>query len=297
MKSLKSIDWKTLALRVKAQAGQDNLMNGAAAIGFYLMLALFPGLIFLLSILPYLPIPRLEQAIMDLLHQGMPEQAAGLLQGTVESLVQQRQGGLLSLGLLGTLWAASNGMMAVMRQLNQTYQVEESRSFFKARGTALAMTLLFGLLVVGGMTLVVGGGVLQNWLAQATGLGPAVVVLFAVVRWVIIVLVLMLAFSLFYYLGPNVDQDFKWVSPGAVIGVPVLILASLGFRFYITNFGNYDATYGGIGAVIILMMWLFVASLVLLLGSEINIVFENFAREDEGGRPRPSERAQHAMHR
>lgn len=232
---------------------------------------------------------------MDLLHQGMPGEAAGLLQGTVESLVQQRQGGLLSLGLLGTLWAASAGMMAVMRQLNQTYNVEEGRSFIRARGTALVMTVLFGMLVIGAMTLIVGGGLLQNWLINQTGLQQPVVILFGIVRWVIVLLLLLLAFSIFYYLGPNVDQEFKWISPGAIFGVPVLVLAALGFRFYIENFGNYEATYGGLGAVIVLMMWLFVAGLVLLLGSEINVVFENFAREDEAGRHRPSERARHAL--
>ena len=295
MKPLRRLPWKKLAVEVKNQAAHDNLTNGAAAIGFYLMLALFPGLIFLLSILPYLPIPRLEQAIMDLLHQGMPGEAAGLLQGTVQSLVQERQGGLLSLGLLGTLWAASAGMMAIMRQLNQTYNVEESRSFVRARGTALVMTVLFGVLVIGAMTLIVGGGFLQRWLTEQTGLQQPVVILFAVLRWGIVFLLLLLAFSMFYYLGPDVDQEFRWISPGAVFGVPVLILSALGFRFYIENFGNYEATYGGLGAVIILMMWLFVAGLVLLLGSGINVVFENFAREDESGRVHPSQRARRAI--
>ncbi len=295
MKPLKRLPWKKLALEVKRQAAHDNLTNGAAAIGFYLMLALFPGLIFLLSILPYLPIPQLEQAIMDLLHQGMPGDAAGLLEGTVQSLVQQRQGGLLSLGLLGTLWAASAGMMAIMRQLNQTYNVDETRSFVRARGTALVMTVLFGVLVIGAMTLVVGGGFLQRWLITQTGLEQPVVILFGVLRWAIVLTLLLLAFSVFYYLGPNVDQEFRWISPGALFGVPVLVLAALGFRFYIENFNNYEATYGGLGAVIILMMWLFVAGLVLLLGSEINVVFENFAREDESGRLHPSKRARRAL--
>src|SRR5690606_29022974 len=203
------------------------------------------------------------QAIMELLHQGLPGEAAGMLESTVQSLVNERQGGLLSLGLLGTLWAASTGMYAIMQQLNITYRVKEARSFIRARATALLVTLMLGVLVIGGFALLVLGGFLQSWLADLLGWSSALLAALVLLRWVIILALLLLAFALTYYLGPNVEQKFKWLSPGSAIGVLLLIVSSLLFRVYIENFGNYEATYGGIGAVVILMLWLFVAGLVL----------------------------------
>jgi membrane protein len=275
MRRLTQISWKRLARDLNEQITEDNVFNGAAALAYYLTLAIFPALILLLSLLPFLPIRDLDQAIMDLLQQALPQEAAALLQNTVQSIVSERQGGLLSFGLLGTVWAASTGMYAVMQQLNITYDVKEARSFLKARATALLLTLLFGLLVIGAFTLIVMGGVVQDWLGQLIGRNQALLTFFAVLRWVIIVAVLLLGFALIYYLAPNVEQKFKWITPGSVFGVTVILLASLGFRIYVENFVNYEATYGAIGAVIVLMLWFYVAGLVLLVGSEINVVFES----------------------
>ena len=166
-----------------------------------------------------------------------------------------------------------------MQQLNITYDVKETRPFWKARGTAVLLTLLFAVLVAGAFALIVLGGVIQNWLGDAFGLGDGVLFFFAALRWVIIGALFMLGFALIYYFGPDVEQKFKFISPGAIIGTVVLAVASLAFRFYVDNFGNYSASYGSLGAVIILMLWLYIAGLVLLLGSEINSLAEHYAPE------------------
>jgi membrane protein len=283
MQSLTQLPWKRMAKDFQSQVNDDNVFNGAAALGYYLTLAVFPTMIFLLSILPYLPIRDLDRAIMDLLHQALPGQTAELLTDTVRDIASERQGGLLSFGLLATLWAASTGMYAVMQQLNITYNVKEARPFIKARAMALLLTLLFGVLVIGAFALIVTGGMLQNWLVEAFDWGPVLLTFFATLRWVIIIAALLLGFALIYYLAPNVkEQHFRWISPGSVIGVLVLLIASQGFRIYIENFGNYEATYGALGAMIVLMLWFYIAGLVLLLGSEINVVTENHLR---GGKP------------
>ena len=247
---------------------------GAAALAFYLVLAVFPALVFLLSLLPYLPVEDLDRAIMDLLHQGMPSEAAAMLESTVQSLVNQRKGGLLSLGLAGALWAASTGMYAVMRQLNITYNVEEARSFIRGRATALLLTLLFGILVVSAFMLIVLGGVLQEWIGSHFGRSQLLLSGFALTRWLIILAFLLLGFAFIYYAGPNVEQKFKWITPGSVIGVVLLVGMSMLFRLYIEHFGNYEATYGSLGAVVILMLWFYAAGLVLLIGSEVNVAAE-----------------------
>jgi membrane protein len=259
---------------------EDNVFTGAAALSFYLLLSIFPATIFLLSLLPYLPIADLEQAIMDLLHQVLPEQAAGLFEGTVTDITSQKQGGgFLTFGFLFTLWSASSGLYAAMQQLNITYDVKEGRPFWKSRGIAILLTLLFFVLVIGAFALVVFGGVIQDRIGNVIGTSDLLLTVFATLRWVIIGFFLLLGFAVIYYYGPDVEQEFRFISPGSVVGAVLLVLASLGFRYYVSNFGNYGATYGSLGAVIILLMWLYMAGVVILIGSEINAVIEHYHPE------------------
>ena len=262
---------------LKKEIADDNVTNGAAALAYYLTLAIFPAMIAFITILPYLPIRDLDKALMDLLNQAMPQQAAATLSDVVKEVTTNKKSGLLSFGLLATLWAASSGMTAIMQALNITYDVKEERSFLKVRARALGLTVMFGFLIVTAFSLVVFGGIIQSWLSESIGSSGMVLTAFAAFRWAIIIAAIMLGFALVYYLAPNVDQKFKFVSPGAVLGTALLALASLAFKFYVSNFGKYDATYGSIGAVIILMLWLYVMGLVLLLGSEVNALIEHYS--------------------
>lgn len=285
--------WKNFGKRfagdLKNEIKNDNVSNGAAALAYYWMLAIFPAMIALLSLIPYLPIPNLQQSVMDLLSQMLPGDASKMFTGTVQEVVSQRKGGLLSVGLLLTIWAASNGMYAIMQQLNITYDIKEGRSFFKVRGTAIGLTALVGLLFVGGLSLVVFGGVIQNAIGSWLGTGAVLTTVFAVVRWLIIGAAMTLAFSVTYYFAPDVEQKFKFITAGSVMGVGLLILASLGFRLYTDHFGKYGATYGSIGAVIILMLWLNITGYVILLGSEINALIEHYSPKgkDKGEKQQP----------
>lgn len=261
------------------EINDDDIFNGAAALGFYLTLAIFPAMIFTMAVLPYLPVPHVDEAIMDLLRQAMPANAAQMFSDVVEQVTNEKQAGLLSLGALGTLWATSSGMYAIMQELNITYDVKEGRGFLKARLTAIGLSVLYVVLMVGGFSLIVLGGTIQDWLGTRLGFSDALLWAFAALRWFIILAGLLLAFALIYYLAPDVKQKFKFITPGALLGVALLVAASLGFAFYAQNFGNYDATYGSIGAVIVLMLWLYIAGLVILLGSEINALVEHHARD------------------
>jgi membrane protein len=258
------------------EISEDKVFNGAAALAYYLTLAIFPALILMMTLIPYLPIDRVDEAIMDLLQQTLPDESHEMVAGIVHEVTANRRGGLLSFGLLGTLWAASTGMHAVMQQLNVTYDVEEGRSFIRARGTALILSILFILLVIGAFSLIVLGGVLESWLESTLGFGAALLVLFATLRWGLIVLALLLGFAMIYRYAPNVERKFAFFSPGSIIGVALLIVASLGFTLYTSNFGDYDATYGSLGAMIMLMLWLYIAGLVILVGSEVNVLLERY---------------------
>jgi membrane protein len=286
------------------EASDDNIFDGAAALGYYLMLAIFPAAIFLMALIPYLPLAQVDRAIMDLLREALPPSAAEMFTGVVNEVVGKQSGGLVSFGLIGVFWATSSGMYAVMQQLNKTYDVHEGRSFLRARLIAIGMSLLFAVLVLGGFSLIVLGGQIQSWLGARFGMSSALLIFFATFRWVVIVLGLLLAFALIYYLAPDVKQRFKYITPGSVLGVILLMTASLGFAWYAQNFGNYSKTYGSVGAVIVLMLWLYIAGLTILIGSEINALLEHHAAdgkekgEREAGEkerdPRARARAQRA---
>jgi len=249
---------------------KDNVFNGAAALGFYLTLAIFPTMIFLMALIPYLPIARVDEAIMDLMRQALPARAAEVFSNVVQEVVGERRGGLLTLGLVAALWASSTGMYAIMQQLNIVYDVAERRPFLRARATALVLTVLFAILILGAFSLVVLGGVIQGWLASRLGLSATLLGFFVVFRWVVIVFALLLAIALIYHFAPNRRIPLALVTPGSMLATLLLIAASLAFRVYVANFGNYSATYGSIGAVIILMLWLYMAGLVILIGAEVD---------------------------
>ena len=258
---------------------RDNAFNGAAALAYYLTLAIFPATIAVMALIPYLPIPDVDTAIMDLLRQVLPASAASMFADVVRTITTERRGGLLSLGVVGMLWAASTGMYAVMRQMNIAYNVEERRPFLRARATALGLTLLFVVLVIGAFSLVVLGGVIQDWLGRRFGFSEPLLMLFIVFRWLVIVAGLLVALAIIFYAAPNRRQRFALLSPGSLTSATLLILASLAFKAYATNFARYDATYGSIGAVVVLMLWLYLAGLVIIIGAEINAVIERHDRE------------------
>lgn len=270
---------KQFWIDLNAEIAEDNVYNGAAALAYYLTLSIFPAFIVIMAVIPYLPIQDVDQAIMDMLHEAMPGEAAELLEGTVAEVAQDQRGGLLSIGILVTLWTVSTGMYAIMQQLNITYDVKEARGFVKARAVALVLSIAFVALVIGAFTLVVLGGVMEGWLFSFLGENEIIVLAFQVLRWVLIVLALLLGFALIYRFAPNVEQKFRFITPGAVLGAVALIAASLVFSLYIQNFADYSATYGSIGAVIILMVWLYIAGLMILVGSEINALIEHYNPE------------------
>lgn len=283
---------KQFLLDLKQETVNDHMFNGAAALAFYLTLALFPALILLMSIVPYLPIARVDQAIMDLLGQALPEQAYGMVQQVVTEVTSEQRGDLLSFGIVGTLWAASTGMYGTMQQLNITYGAKEGRSFLHGRAVALLLSLLFGAMVLAAFALIVFGGIVQDWIGNRFGFSEALLLFFAGFRWIVIVLALLLGFAMIYRYAPNVRHRFWFFSPGGVVGVTLVIVASVGFAMYTRNFSDYSATYGSVGAMIALMLWLYLIALVLLLGSEINILL---ARYESGRKRKSKEQASREM--
>ncbi len=246
------------------------VLDGAAVLAYFFLLAVFPATIFVLSLLPSLSIPHLQEAILDLLRQVLPQQSANLFEGTVRYVASEASGGLLTFGLIFSLWSASTGAYTIMEQLDVVHGVKESRPFWEARGTAVLLMLFFVLLVFGSLSLVIFGGTIQSWVASLIGWSRSLLIFFATLRWIIIAAALLLALAVTYRFGPDVKLRFRFVSPGNVTAAILIALASVGLRFYVSKFGNYSATYGNLAAMIILMLWMYMAGLALLIGCEIN---------------------------
>ncbi len=262
--------WIEFAKGLWSEIEADDILNGGAVLAFFFVLAVFPAVIFILSLLPYLSVPHLQQAILDLLHQVLPAQSANLFESTVRFTPSRGREGLLTFGLIFTLWSGSSGVYAITEQLNAICDVKDPRPFLKARGIAILMTLFFALLTVGTLSLVIFGGAIQGWIASFIGWSQPLKIFFATLRWVILAAALLLALAVAYRFGPAGNARFRYISPGNVAAAVLIAVASMGFQFYVSRFGNYGATYGNLAAIIVLMLWMYMAGIALLLGYEVN---------------------------
>ena len=259
---------------------KDRATGLAAQQAYYYMLALFPLLILLIAIVPYLNID--PQKAIDVVNKLLPSQSADLLRDNVVKLVSERNGGLLTFGIIGTIWSASSGMNAFIKAMNIAFDVKETRSFIKARLVSIMLTFGLILAFVVALLLPVFGRVILDTVQSIIQIPEPFDIVFNIVRWVVAIVVMAAVLAGLYRVAPNKHYPFKHVIPGAIFATVVWQLISLGFSFYVSNFGNYSATYGSIGGVIVLMLWLFLTGLALVLGGEINAIYH---REKTGEEP------------
>jgi membrane protein len=268
-----------LGRRVWHEVQEDNCLGQGAQLAFYLIFAAFPFLLFLATLLAYIPIPNLMDRIIEYLTVLLPGDAINLVRDNVRELVSNQKGGLLSLGIIAAVWTSSSAFVAIMDSLNRAYGVQEGRPFWKVRGIAILMTLGISVFIAVSMVLLIFGPQIGGWVASRVGLGAAFETAWNILRWPVIVVLLILAMALIYDFAPDVEQKWKWITPGSVFAVIVTIAASLGFSFYVNNFGSYNQTYGSIGTVIVLLTWLYLVGVVILVGGEINSVIEHASPE------------------
>jgi membrane protein len=276
--SLGGLPWKELARRVYAEVMDDDVLGRSAQLSYYFLLALFPALLFLTSLLGYLAgeDSQLRQGLFNSLSAVLPGDASQLIAQTVSDVTQSSGGGKLSFGILATLWAASNGMGAISESLNAAYDLKESRPWWKVRLTAVGLTLALTLLIVSALVLVLYGHDLADAVAGWMGMGSAFATGWKIVQWPLVLIFVLLAFALIYYFGPDAHQQhWTWITPGAAVGVLLWLLISFAFKAYLSYFNSYSATYGSLGAVIILMLWFYFTGIAILIGGEINSEVEN----------------------
>jgi membrane protein len=235
-------------------------------------------LLFLVSLVGVFAGPgsQLRESIISGLGRLAPGSASQLVHSVVNQTFKSSSGLKLAMGLLGALWAASGGMSAVVISLNVVYRVSETRPWWKQKLTILSLTLALAALIIVALVLVLYGGKIGQLVASQIGLGDIFRIAWKVLQWPLAFAAMFFSYSIIYYFAPNLEErKWHWVTPGAVLGVALWLIASLGFRLYLHFFNSYSATYGSLGAVIILMLWLYITGFAILIGGEANWVIEN----------------------
>lgn len=251
----------------------DNAPILAAAQAYYYLLSIVPLLILVLAILPYLDIDP-DNAI-QLIGSALPSEMAEVLQDTIFTIISTPSGGLLTIGIIGTIWSASNGMNAFILATNAAYNITEKRSFINRRVQSVLLTFGMIIALVATLVLPVFGEVIMNFVSLFIVIPSDYEILFFMVRSLVGFVIMALVLASLYYFAPNLKLPFKLVLPGAIFAIISWQVISWGFAYYISNFGNFSATYGSLGGIIILMLWFFLTGLILVIGAEINAIYYN----------------------
>ena len=274
---LGGLGWKELGQRLWTDSQKDEILGRAAQLAYYFLLALFPALLFLTALLGLFPLEQVLPELMTYLRTVLPADALSLLQKYLDSVVTGAGSDILSLGLLGALWASSSGVTAIMESLNVVYGAEESRPFWKVRLVAALLTIGLAAFIIVSITLILYGERIGEWIADIVGLGWLFLLTWNVLQWPVAIALMLLALAIIYAVCPDVEHDWRWVTPGSVVAVLLWMGLSLGFKAYVDHFGTYNAAYGSIAGVIVLMLWLYLTGVVILLGGEINAQIERAA--------------------
>lgn len=272
-----------LLKRTLKEFSNDDMTTYASALAYRGIFSLFPFLLFLIAMLGMLDLQEFFTWLREQVSLVLPPDALDLVNPVIDQM-QDQKSGVLSVGILVALWSASIGVRSLMNAMNRAYDVEEGRPTWKLMLLAVGYTIGLALILLATAGLMITGPQVMEWLASQIGLKEIVVTLWTWLRWPVIVILMMLVVALIYYVTPDVEQQFRFITPGSVLAVIVWIAASVAFGIYVQNFGNYDATYGSIGAVIVLLLYFYISAAVLLFGAEMNAVIEHASVEgkDEG---------------
>ncbi|HUJ26729.1 MAG TPA: YihY/virulence factor BrkB family protein [Myxococcales bacterium] len=262
---------RKLQRRIADNADTDR----AAQLSYYFVFALFPFLFFLVTLAAYLPVKGALDELVSRLDPLMPDQAMGIIKHQLHALVTRQRPHFLTLGIGLAIWSASRALDALRSALNLAYDVKESRPWWRVQGTSVLLTVFTSALMLAAVAALALGSSAGLWLATHVHLDRFWPLLWSWLRWPITAFGVMLVFALLYYFLPDVKQEWRYITPGSVVGTLLWLVASWGFSVYAENFGSYDRTYGSIGGVIVLLTWFWLTGLIFVIGGEINALYEH----------------------
>jgi membrane protein len=269
------LSWSELLKRTAKEASDDDCLGLAAQLAYYFFLALFPTVLFILAFASLFPLTSFIDDVVRTLRPLVPGDVLAFLEEQLRRTSNTDSGGILTIGILGALWSSSAAVVAIVGSLNKAYDIEEARPWWKVRVIAISLTITLALLVLSSFTLIVAGPTIADHLASAFGLGPVFEWGWKILQWPLAFFLVSTAVGLVYYFAPDAEQDWVWVTPGAVFGTLLWVVISLAFKFYVANFTDYNATYGAVGGVIVLLLWFYISGLAILVGAELNAEIEH----------------------
>lgn len=269
------LSWSDLFKRTSQETIADDVPNLAAQQAYYFFFALFPALLSLISFASLLPIENLMDEVVAMLSRVAPGDVINIIRTQLSEIAQSNAGGLFTVAFLLTLWSSSTALVSMCNTLNAAYDIIEGRPWWKVRLVAIALTIGLSIFILLSMMLIVAGPTLAETLASTIGLGAAFKWTWLVLQWPVVFALAATAIALVYYYAPDAEQEWVWITPGSVLATFLWVIISLGFRFYVANFGAYNETYGAIAGVAILMLWFYLTSIAILIGAELNAEIEH----------------------
>ena len=269
------IGWGELLKRTFNETLSDDVLNLAAQQAYYFFFALFPALLALISIASFFPLHDLTSELTSRLARVAPPDVVTIVGEQLAKIANDNAGGLLTLAFIFALWSSSGAVLSMCSTLNAAYDITEGRPWWKVRLVAIGLTIGLAVFVLVSMTLVIGGPWIGEQIADRAGLGPAFEWTWKIVQWPIVFVLVATALATIYYFAPDAEQDWVWLTPGSVLATTLWVVISLGFKYYISNFGNYTETYGLIGGVMVLMLWFYLSGIAILVGAELNAEIEH----------------------
>ena len=252
----------------------DDLLGWSAQLSYYFFLALFPALICFVAIASFFPIENLTNIVTGILMRIAPEDVLALVQRQLMVIAERHNTGLLTFGIIGTLWTASAGMNTIIRTLNFAYHVPETRPWWRVRLRAMALTLIVPAFALASMTIVLVGPTLGEHLATALHVGPLFELTWRVVYWPLIFTLAVSGLAFVYTVAPNTFQRWQSLIPGSCFATAIWIGATFGLRWYVASLARYKETYGTVGAALVILLWFYVSGLAVLLGAELNSIIQ-----------------------
>ncbi len=269
------LSWKELLRRTFKGILADNLFDLAAQQAYYFFFALFPAILTLISIASFFPVANLVDNSIAMLGRVAPPEVLTIVADQMKKISDSHHGGALTLAFALTLWSTSGAMVSIITTLNAAYGITEGRPLWKVRLTALALTVGMSLFIVVSMALVLAGPAFGEHLANTMHLGTAFKWTWWVLQWPVVFVFVATAIGIVYYFAPDAEQDWAWITPGSILATLLWIVVSLAFKLYISYFGNYNETYGTLGAFIVLLTWFYLSGLSILTGAEMNAEIEH----------------------
>lgn len=267
---------------VSARVGRNDVSGNAAQLAYYMLFSIFPMLLIAATLLAYLHIDK--DSVFNMIKEFAPDQIMDFLEENLNTLLTQKNGGLLSIGIIATLWSASNGMNAVMKSLNKAYGVTNKRNYVVQRLLSMFFTLAMLATVGATLLLLVFGQQIGMFLINHLNFSEDFLSFWNNLRWTVTLVVIFVVFTFLYWVAPNRRSTLISVLPGALFSTIGWTIASVGFAYYVNNFGNYSATYGSIGVIIILMLWFYLTGIILMIGGELNATLAIRKKKKELGK-------------